>query len=136
MASSQELEDLELQEVEGLTVHADLSDLIGRSVVLHDSNGAAIAFSAEVLANTAVSAAIAALTTRVAALEAKSYQNLTQVEYNALVSEDAIVNGKWYMVFGDDTYVTLNRIYIGYNLFAQRASGTSVGFPYSLPVSF
>ena len=136
MASQQELDDLILEEVENLEVHADLSDLEGRYVVLHDSEGNPIAFSASVLANIAATAAIQALARRVTALEDKTYENLTQAQYNSLVEAGTIVNGKWYMVFGDSDFVTLNRIYIGYNLFAQRASGTSKGFPYALPMTF
>lgn len=137
MATSTELEQVQFQDIRELTVSEDPSDITGRAVLLHNpETGGAIAISASVLANLAATEALVALTRRVQALEDKSFIHLTLVEWQELEESGDIIPGKWYLVYSDETLLTLKRIYIGSELIAQRAESGSVGFPYTFPFNF
>lgn len=93
-------------------------------------------FKASLLTAAALAQRVAALESKVQALENKSFIHLTLVEWQELEESGNIIPGKWYLVYSDETLLTLKRIYIGSELIAQRAEGGSVGFPYTFPFDF
>ena len=137
MASQEELQKLVLEDIKDLPVSEDISDLIERAIVLYNpSTGAAMGFKASLLTAAALAQRVAALESKVQALENKSFIHLTLVEWQELEESGNIIPGKWYLVYSDETLLTLKRIYIGSELIAQRAEGGSVGFPYTFPFDF
>lgn len=61
---------------------------------------------------------------------------LTQAEYDHLVNTDAVVNGRWYLIYGDSRKQYLMKVYVGRTLFAVRATSGASGFPYTFPIIF
>lgn len=137
MASQEELQKLVLEDIKDLPVSEDISDLIDRAIVLYNpSTGAAMGFKASLLTVAALAQRVTALESKVRALEDKSFIHLTLIEWQELEESGNIIPGKWYLVYSDETLLTLKRIYIGSELIAQRAESGSVGFPYTFPFDF